>query len=236
MKPKVWTNGLWLGTMGLFLILIPFWLLNNPDPKLIDADPRDFLLKPADLGPVLPCTFDAHLQQKLTNDAIIYLMGDQAGAKRVRDTGRLTGWRESFMQARCKNGGPDEINQSVMQFSSVQGAQLNLRRYALSVEHPETWQQQYPTPDLGDQALVEKRVGFLPGGKQRVTYALSFTYLNIGARIEVSGLTEAVSLELATALAERILEKLEAAQPCAGPVPTPTVGFEPRDPGISIYR
>ena len=177
-----------------------------------------------------------HERHVIDNDLVVYLLGDEAGEKRIQQTGRVVGWRVHFVRG-SRAALPEDITQTVTQYASVQGAQHNLQTYRFSTLYPDKgWQVLEPSPDLGDAALVETRSQVLANGSRLVTYSLSFTYRNMEVRIAAVGDAEQTRLEDVTALAKIVLARLGAVELHSGPVPTPTPGFEPPEADRLIYR
>lgn len=209
----------------------------RPYEYLIHSSPSAFLLTESDLPAQGAYRVPDHERYPISNDLIVYLLGDDAGNTRIGDTHRILGWRVHFARAQAGEAGPDHIIETVTQYASAKGARANLKRYRISTLFPETgWRPQDGSFELGDQALIETRSRTLADGTRQVGYAISFIYRNMGVRIEVTGRAEQVTLEDAIAPARLVLDMLHAAPPCSGQVPTPTPGFEAPEENRLIYR
>jgi hypothetical protein len=236
MNPKSLKFGTWLGGIGLLSTLVFFSTGASTPPNLIHADPRDFLLQESDLPGQGGYSIPTGERHPIPNEMIVYLMGDPAGEERIQSTGRLLGWRVHFVRNASAKADPEDITSVVMQFSSSQGARLNLETYAFSKVNPREWQRLDVAPALGDATLAESHTETFADGSNMVYYAVSFVQNNLGVRIEVNGMQGRVDLKDALDLAAIVLVKLGQAELHRGPVPTPTPGFEPLEAGRAIYR
>ena len=227
---------IWLGGLALFAVLIVGSMHAEAAHFLIHTDPRDFLLRESDLPPEGKYAIPLHERHVISNDLIVYLLGDEAGEERIRRTGRIVGWRVHYTRGDWRAPVPEEFTQTVTQYASAQGARLNLKEYRLSTWYPEEgWREADLEMHLGDAALVETRSRLMQDGSRRVWYSVSFTYRNIGVRLEAAGDAGQVDLEELIAQANTVLARLAAAELRTGPVPTPTPGFEMPEKGRPIY-
>ena len=225
--------------MGLELIAILATIVLGTgfQARVIHTDPSEFLLETGDLPPAGRYIIPTHERHVITNEEIAFLMGDEAGKERIKSTGRILGWRVHFVRISSNNLQPEDITQTVTQYDSTRGAQYNLETYQLSTLHPEIgWIKADQITDIGDRSLLETRSQTMQDGSFRVTYSLSFTYRNLGVRIETVGSELENNPEEVFALARTVITKLDAAQQETGPVPTPTPGFEPPEEGLTIYQ
>ena len=226
---QIWLGG--LGFCGLALMLI----LGIARPALlIHADPRDFLLKAEDVAFLGSYVLPPHERHPISNDLIVFLLGDQAGERRLAQTGRVIGWRVHYV--RGGGNGPTQITQTVTQYDSARGAQRNLKTYALSTVEPASWQRVDVPLDLADGGLVEIRREQYASGEIRISLAVNFIYLNMGVRLETVGGEEQVQLEDLIDLAQIVITRMEQVEPVSGPVPTPTPGFDTLEADVPIYR
>jgi hypothetical protein len=226
----------WAGGFGLCGIMAMFFVSAGSADGLIHTDPQEFLLEPVDLPGQQDYFIPSHQRSVVTNDLVIYLLGDEAGEKRVDSTGRLTGWQVHFRRVAGDGNGPDQIAQTIMQFASSQGALMNLEQYSLSGVYPQTWTRLKSVPGLGEASLAEMRQYTRADGQAQVTFAVSFTVRNIGVRIEVSGVEGQVSLEDAISLARIVADRLRGATLLSSPVPTPTRVYWSLENAEDIYR
>lgn len=225
---------MWLGGMGVVLLLGMVCLGSSAPELLIHTDPHDFLLKESDLSGLGSYSIPSHESYAISNDMILYLLGDPGGAERLSITGRVNGWRAHYVADGA--GGPRHITEIVTQYGSARGARKNLDRYLLAVVDPANWKPLDTTLNLGDAEVVEMRRETYASGETRVSLAVNFTYRNIGVRLEGVGAEGEVRLEDLNALARVVLARLGAVEAESGPVPAPTPGFEAPEEGRMIYR
>ena len=228
--------GGWMGGIRMISTLVLFLAEACSPANLIHTDPRDFLLKGTDLPIEGRYTIPLHERHPISNEMVVYLMGDQAGEKRVQSTGRLLGWRVHFVRGEDVKTGPEDITCVVMQFATPEGARLNLDTYALSKVNPREWQRLDRTLHLGEASLAETRVEPFADGSKMVYFEVNFIQRNVGVRIEVNGMEGQVTLEDGQDLAAVVLAKLGQAELYSEPVPTPTPGFEAPEEGMTIYQ
>lgn len=228
---------IWLGTLGLVCLLGLLSLGNNPPKPLIHANPRDFLLQENDLPVEGRYTIPQHELHPIPNELIVYLLGDISGVTRIVRTGRVNGWRVHYVRSDVSAALPEEITQTVTQYESARGARLNLANYTMSGLYPESgWRRMETDTVVGDDSLVEYRSEEMPYGRKRISYAISFIYLNMEVRLETIGEDGQIRLEDAFGLAQIVLARLGKIETHTHPVPTPTPGFETVADDRPIYR
>lgn len=226
----------WVGGIGLISLFGLFFAGVFTPPHLVHADPRDFLLQETDLPGHQNYSIPYSERHPISNERILYLLGDKLGQERIHKTGRISGWRVHFVRNPGLSEGPEDITAVVMQFASARGARLNLDTYSLSRVNPQEWQRLNVALDLGDHSLTETRTQTFANGTRQVTYEVNFTHNNMGVRIEVIGMEDRIFLQDALDLAAIVLRKLTRAELHKGPVPTPTFGLEPLEEGRAIYQ
>ena len=228
---------IWFGGIGIIALVAIGSLAVRPTERSIQSDPREFLLRASDLPQAGGYVIPPHERHAIHNDLIVYLLGDAAGEQRIRQTGRVVGWRVHFVQAAGGAAVPHDITQTVTQYASARGARFNLETYLLSIQNPENgWKVADLPRAWGDASVLERRSQTLPSGSRPDAYALSFTYRNIGVRLEITGEPQPAQVDELAKLADTILARLGAVQPRSGPVPSPTPGFEAPEEGRLIYR
>lgn len=227
----------WLGGLGLVCMLGLLGLGNNPPKPLIHTTPRDFLLQESDLPFAGRYAIPSHELHPTPNELIVYLLGDVAGQVRIARTGRVNGWRVHYVRTDAGAALPEEITQTVTQYKSARGARVNLANYNMSGMYPESgWQRKDTAPILGEASLVETRSEAMAYGSRRISYAISFIYLNMEVRLEAIGDEGQIRLEDVLWLAQIVLDRLVDEETHTGPVPTPTPGFEALEEERPIYR
>jgi hypothetical protein len=225
------------GGLGVAFVLVGICLGCATPTLLIHADPRGFLLRTNDLPQDGEYYIPEHEQHPISNEMIVFLLGDKSGQERIERTGRVIGWRVHFVRGNEVGENPEDITQTIVQYASAQGAQLNLETYNMFGLYPQTgWQRMDNHLDMGDGTLIESRCEQQQDGSDRVSFSLSFAYRNMGVKIEAIGSNQTSLQEGVIPLAKIIFAKLEEAEPKMGPVPTPTPGFAPPEKDNLIYR
>ncbi len=204
--------------------------------QLIYTNPRDLLLSESDLADLGTYTIPIHQRYPLTNEAIVYLLGDEIGTERVARTARIVGWWAYYARSASGNSGPADITLAVTQYGSNKGAFYNLNTYTFSRLLPAEWTRLDTCLHLGDSSAAEIRHTSYANGETRVSLALHFIYHNVGVRLVANGSQDQVRLADLSALAHTILARLEKAELHVQPVPTPTPGIEFSNSGEAIYR
>ena len=84
---------IWLGGLAMFAVLVVGSMHAEAAHFLVHTDPRDFLLRENDLPPEGKYAVPLHERHVITNDLVVYLLGDAAGEERIRRTGRIVGMK-----------------------------------------------------------------------------------------------------------------------------------------------
>jgi hypothetical protein len=147
-----------------------------------------------------------------TNEGIINSRGAEEGKNFVYNTGRVTGWFMEFFSNRRAAMMPKEVSIQVVEFRTVEGAQLALTKYNYAeISAASGWNYATTIPGLGDKYVVTKRETVTTGGDKEIGYSFEYTYRNYLVTIGLYDLEAYVSHDFALLIGQKVLKKLEAA-------------------------
>jgi hypothetical protein len=202
---------------GCSALELPRWA----DSRIIDADPSAFLLRPEDLpaqaGYYLP---GSGYSGAYHNEEVLSGWGLERGQLYLERTGRVDGYWVDYVRGGEAAAAPEEFFCNVVEFETVEGAQLSLNEYnlvALAVPGNAHWDfVDRPTIELGDENIILSTREVQPDGGSKIWYRIEFSYRNFVGVVAGWGREEEVRHEFVEAAARTLLEKMESA-PLAGP-------------------
>jgi hypothetical protein len=185
----------------------------TPDQRVIDADPRSFLLKaedlPGDLGYHLP---NEAWMGHHPNSEILSNWGAREGRQYLEATGRVDGWWVVYARGSSLTTGPEEIYHLAAMYRTAQGARLVIGEYSSCRRSPDSGYRIIETSYvLGDGSVVCRWEEIQPDGTNRVEYMLEFTHRNYYHTVSGWGDESEVRLEFLVQVARTLLVNLELA-------------------------
>ena len=193
---------------------VTFTTTPTPDVRIIDSDPRKFLLAQEDLPKeglyYIPGPDWTSIN---TNEEVISNRGIEKGREYVINTGRVTGWWLGYNRGTLAVKMPKEIYSGVYLFKTARGAQLAMTKYN-SLESNPTQPYIYikRKMDLGDANTTYAFYKIDAGGQKNTDYFIDFTYRNVWVSVDGFDYKEDyVPPELIENLARAIHKKLQDA-------------------------
>ena len=189
-------------------------LTATPDLRVIDTEPRQFLLETADM-PEEAAYFlpDASWISPHHNDEIIAGWGTEEGNEYLDSTKRIDGWVIYLYRGADTATAPEIIYHNIVQYQAAQGARLTVVDYNWVVRNdPEGYQfVDRQLDDLGDVANAMVLKEMQANGENTVSYAVQFAYRNYVSTITGIGWEDEVAYDFVEDIARITLQKLKAA-------------------------
>ena len=178
----------------------------TPDLRVIDIDPRKLLLQKEDLPPIGRYYLPNELwMSPLTNSEIISSWTVEEGQAYLAETGRIHGWEVAYNRGASGSLMPQEVYHNVVVYSSVEGPQIVVDKYAR--RNIEDGFKVIDAPQVGDSTHAYERSETDASGATRVSLRLEFTYQNLYHGIVLWGWENEVSVDFAVQVANSLLEK-----------------------------
>lgn len=185
----------------------------TPDLRVIDADPKNFLLErddlPEDARYFLP---NAGWISPHRNSEVVSGWGVDEGRDYLAKTGRVDGWVVSYKRGTITVIAPEEIYNNIVMYRSIEGAQLIMTEYSQCRGSRDSDYTLLETDlQIGDMTNVCTDKEMQSTGDNRVWIRIEFSYRNYWNAIVGWGWEKEVQLEYVAEVARTLLEKLEAA-------------------------
>jgi len=187
----------------------------TPDVRVILADPSTFQLKKDDLPWRGQYTIpDQTWAGPYTNDELIAAWPDPALARAyLAESGRVTGYETYYQRGNPSAQMPQEVGCLVIQFKAAEGAQRAVTEYTYAKRYPDKgWVEADVTLDLGDVSKAEYLEKMDAGGNINLEYWVDVAYRNIVVDCVGWGAKANVTPAFVEDLAQKVLEKLQAAE------------------------
>jgi hypothetical protein len=201
----------------------------TPDLRIINGVPRDFQLQREDLPPegkyYLP---NSTWTSPHTNAEVTAGWTVAKGKEYLERTGRITGWWTAFARGTSKVSMPEELYCAVIQYQTVEGAQISLVEYDRASRAPElNIKDKDIELNLGDLNEVQYRYKDENVEVKTIVYYIDFSYKNYLVNCYGYGLEPDVSHEFMENIARIMLNKLKSAELIMPPTVTPTITVAP---------
>ena len=186
----------------------------TPDLRVIDADPKDFLLERSDLPEearyYLP---NAGWISPHRNSEVVSGWGVDEGREYLEKTGRIDGWWVWYKRGTITVIAPEEIYDNIVIYQSIEGAQLVMTDYSNCQGRlaDSDWTILETDLQIGDMTIVCTDKEMQSTGDNRVWIRIEFTYRNFYHAVVGWGWEKEVQLEYVANVARILLAKLEAA-------------------------
>ena len=182
----------------------------TPDLRVFDIDPYQLLLKKSDCNPdgryYLPNEFWISPHK---NSEVVAGWTVTKGQEYLAETGRIDGWWVYYDRGNSNVLLPQQVYDNVILYSSVEGAQIVIKKYESRRVNEEFFDEIENPPSVGDitRAFVKKETN--SSGVTEVVYMLTFSYRNIVHSLAVLGYEKETTLKDAEYLARNLLAQLE---------------------------
>ncbi len=183
----------------------------TPDLRVIQLDPKDFLLQKSDL----PLDAKYYLPNELWigplhNEQIVSAWTVEKGREYLAETGRLDGWWIAFDRGSNTVIAPQNMYDNVIMYKTAEGAQIVITKFDDRFVEFDYTEIKDP-PKIGDlsRAFVWKEMQ--SSGEYRVAYRISFCYRNYVHEVEGWGWEHEVKPEYVENIARILLARLQAA-------------------------
>lgn len=186
---------------------------STPDLRVIAIDSREFLLEKEDL----PLDAKYYLPNSSWisphhNSEIISGWGQEAGLEYLELTGRIDGWWVYYKRGTDIVRAPEEIFHNIIQYESVEGAQLTVTQFdRIQTGRDTDFEYVDVVLDLGDVSIVMIEKTIQPNGNTKVHLEIDMAYRNYVSVIDGWGWEDEVELEYLISIQLTVLEKLMAA-------------------------
>lgn len=184
----------------------------TPDLRIIQIEPKEFLLQKIDLPPAgkyfLP---GAGWISPSHNQEVVASRTVEDGRKYLAETGRIDGWYVTYKRGTNSVSMPEEVTNLVVEFATAQGAQVLLNKYLIQDLKKDGYTELQNAPQIGDATRMFIKKEMQSGGDNRVWFLFAFTYKNYYNEIEIWGWESDVAQKFAQALNELQLRKFQEA-------------------------
>jgi hypothetical protein len=162
----------------------------------------------------LPGTYNTEYNNRYANERVVNVMGAAAGKTYALDTGRVDGWRASYIRSSASQIAPEFFFNQIEVFETSQGASL-----ALSEDYFFAYTDEDKTPDewvdrncnYGQECVLfsyrEVKTG---AGAATVRYDMAFRYKNVMVWLYVKGLEGEATQEQLFEAADLIINRIDA--------------------------
>lgn len=189
-------------------------LTPTPDLRVIEIDPRKFLLESADMPEegkyFLP---DSSWISPHHNAEIISGWGTVEGREYLDLTKRIDGWLIYLYRGTNTVIAPEIIYHNIIQYEAAEGARLTVVDFNWVVRNdPEGYKfVDRELEDLGDVAIAMAYKEMQPNGKNKIWYVVEYAYRNYVSTVAGVGWEEEVEYDYVEDIARITLEKLKSA-------------------------
>jgi hypothetical protein len=209
--------------LALCLAIFVLTACSATDDAVIKGNPRDYLLKPADLPSTsfyIPET-DAF---SIPNEMAVSAFGKEKAGTMIQEEERVTAWRVHYQANTADQPGPQVYVVTITQHQSAKGAKTAVEKYNSAALYPDGgWKLEANAAKVGDTSLAEIGPTEDAQGQKLITYRIEFAYRNMSADVLVYGLEKEVSLTTVEKAATDVLRRLQSAPTGRGPIPTAAV-------------
>jgi len=180
----------------------------TPDLRVIDQDPRQFLMEEEDL-PSEPNYYlpSSNWISPHRNYEVISELGTEVGEEYINRTGRLDGWWVTYRKGASRIQAPDEIYHNIVKYETAAGAKLTVREYNLATRSDE-YQILDQGIEFGDANVVMVAEDVLSDGTQQITYRIETAYRNFVSVVVATGSEGEIDFPFVETIARKMIEKL----------------------------
>jgi len=172
--------------------------------QVIDMNPDNLILAEKDLPS--GCNFYLGSKNRVENSVILSEWPVGEGQNYIDKTGRIDGWSVRYFCEKQSENLPNEVDDSVVIFSSNGGARRMIQEF-VDYREEEGYREVASHPEIGDQSRVWSMYDV---SNTIVTYIVDFSYRNIAHTIRIRGWDTEITMDTALAIARELLSKLEA--------------------------
>ena len=184
----------------------------TPDLRVVDADPRELILKADELPPEGRMYMDWESPGR--NSEMISNWGADEGARYLEETGRIDGWASEFARGTRTARVPEYLNLNVIIYSKENLGWWDATAKALGT--CTSYERMLgkkgtvlPDPDLGDKSVLCLTKVMQSSGKNMVYYEIWIGYRNIGIQVWGQGLEGSFDQDWLTNVASIQVDKIE---------------------------
>jgi len=191
-------------------------LTPTPDLRVVDGDPLDFILKPADLPResqfYMP---DPTWTGRHSNNEVIGGWGVDEGQEYLARTGRIDSWWVELLRGSQVLTAPQNIYCNVVEYKTTEGAQISLLEYNV-IAYPERGNVEFflakeEFPELGDTQIAYYHEYTADSGEKEIYYYVEATYYNYLVDCFGWGRKVEVKPEYVANVVDIILNKIKSA-------------------------
>ncbi len=184
----------------------------TPDLRVIQLDPKDFLLQKSDL----PLDAKYYLPNETWisphhNEEIIGGWGVEEGRAYIAETGRIDGWWVAYKRGADTVIAPEEIYDNVILYKTIAGAQLVITKYGDRRVTEGGYTELINPTIIGDLTRVFTKKEMQSSGEYRVEYLIEVSYRNYVHVVSGWGWEHEVKPEYVENIAGILLARLQAA-------------------------
>jgi hypothetical protein len=183
----------------------------TPDLRVIDMDPRNFLLEKTEL-PIEPNYYipGSNWMSPHRNYEVINELGEEFGGDYIDQTGRLDGWVVTYRKGLSRVLAPIEIYHNIIKYKDSQGALLAVREFNLGIRDS-SFNYLDSGEELGDLTVVLLAEEVNAFGEVILTYRIETAYRNFVSIIMMVGEKDEIQYEFVENIAYKIINLLEDA-------------------------
>jgi len=184
----------------------------TPDLRIIQLDPKEFLLQKSDLP--LDAKYYLPNEQWISphhNEEIIGGWEVEKGREYIAETGRIDGWWVAYKRGADTVIAPEEIYDNVIMYKTAEGARIVIMKYEDSRVTEEGYTEIKNPPNIGDRTRAFTKKTMQSSGENRVYYMIAFSYRNYVHIVDGWGWEHEVKPEYIENIASVLLAKLQAA-------------------------
>ena len=184
----------------------------TPDIRVIDVDPKEFLLTRQDLPSeakyYLP---NSNWISPHRNSEVVSGWGVDEGRKYLAETGRIDGWWVYYLRGTVTVIAPEEVYDNVVIYKTVEGALLVITKYSSCSDRDTGYIELETAPKIGDYSKTCVSTEMQSSGENRVWYRIEFVYRNYYHDIVGYGWENDVEPKFVESIALVLLKKLQNA-------------------------